>query len=120
MILLLGWINLTTYIGAFNLFGSIAMIASGLAATLLTVVVVYIPVLVGFGLFFGFSLENHPRFDNLFEAIFMTFPMAIGELEYVEMIAETKGLHKLVVDSIEKIFAHSWNHLWQASPRCFH
>ena len=55
MIFILGWINLTTYIGAFNLFGSIAMIASGLAATLLTVVVVYIPVLVGFGLFFGKS-----------------------------------------------------------------
>jgi hypothetical protein len=53
LIYISGWINWISYFGDFPLFGSIVTISSRISVTLGMIFLVYIPVLIGFGLFFN-------------------------------------------------------------------
>ena len=64
--MLLGWINWTLYLADCQLIGSIINVSSRVAITLIMVVIVYLPVLIGFTLFFHFSMENSDSSNSIF------------------------------------------------------
>ena len=66
LFLILGWMNWTLYLADFQLIGSIINVSSRVAITLIMVVIVYLPVLIGFTLFFHSSMENSDSSNSIF------------------------------------------------------
>ena len=89
--------NWTLYFAEFPLIGSIIHVSTRVSISLFMVVLVYTPVLVGFILFFHFSMRHTDEFSSSLMSsriLINAIGMVSGELEASEFVVQHNGKRK--------------------------
>ena len=82
--LFFGWIEVTLLIGRFPHVGVLIHMSLQVIKQLLTCLLVFLPVMVAFGLAFHVLLRSNPEFENPIWAILKVLTLMLGEFEYYD------------------------------------
>ena len=82
--LFFGWIEVTLLIGRFPLVGVLIHMSLQVIKQLLTCLLVFLPVMIAFGLAFQVLLHTNPEFENPLTALLKVLTLMLGEFEYYE------------------------------------
>ena len=101
--MLLGWMNLTFYFGAFPLFGTVIYAIANITLTLISVIWIVLPIVAGFMLFFNFTFATEDGALQDFKKTFLkTVAMMLGNIDIEEFYSESTGLNSTGLNSTSK------------------
>ena len=101
--MLLGWMNLTFYFGAFPLFGTVIYAIANITLTLISVIWIVLPIVAGFMLFFNFTFATEDGALQDFKKTFLkTVAMMLGNIDIEEFYSKSTGLNSTGLNSTSK------------------
>ena len=92
--MLLGWLNLTFYFGAFPLFGTVIHAIYNITLTLISVIWVVLPIVAGFMLFFRFTFATEDgTLQDFRKTLLKTVAMMLGNIDIEDFYSNPTRLN---------------------------